>query len=156
MVTVVKVAGFSDLLIVAKVIHDNDIESEDPTSRSDSGDMSAQEVPSRSTGTPSVSTRPLTTRQAVLASMVDPSHVSLSESVAFTASIFFCQSRLDEGSRSKKQPLNENELALRREETARKRKNLSEKRLEDEKVLLSFGHLRLSKTERYISSGRNY
>jgi len=41
---------------------------------------------------------------------------------------------IDEGSRSKKQPLNETELALRREETARKRKNLSEKKLEDEKV----------------------
>ena len=77
------------ILIVAKVIHDNDIESEDPISRSDSGEMSAQEVPSRSTETPSVSTstRPLTTRQAVLASMVDSSHVSLSESVAFTTSI---------------------------------------------------------------------
>jgi len=88
--TVVNVAGFSDLLIVAKVIHDNDIESEDPISRSDSGEMSAQEVPSRSTETPSVttSTRPLTTRQAVLASMVDSSHVSLSESVAFTTSVF--------------------------------------------------------------------
>lgn len=52
----------------------------------------------------------------------------------------------DESSRSKKQPLNETELALRREETARKRKNLSEKRLEDEKVsftlspLLCFTH----------------
>jgi Ino eighty subunit 2 len=41
---------------------------------------------------------------------------------------------LDEGTRSKKQPLNETELALRREETARKRKNLSEKKLEDEKA----------------------
>lgn len=30
--------------------------------------------------------------------------------------------------------LNETELALRREETARKRKNLTEKKLEDEKV----------------------
>jgi hypothetical protein len=38
-------------------------------------------------------------------------------------------------SRKKKQ-LNETELALRREETARKRKNLSEKKLEDEKVRL--------------------
>jgi len=41
---------------------------------------------------------------------------------------------LDQGTRSKKQPLNETELALRREETARKRKNLSEKKLEDEKA----------------------
>ncbi|KIJ63879.1 hypothetical protein HYDPIDRAFT_112856 [Hydnomerulius pinastri MD-312] len=61
-------------------------------------------------------TRPMTSRQAVLASVVDSSHVSLSES-----------------SRKKKQ-LTEHEIALRREETARKRKNLSEKKLEDEKA----------------------
>jgi Ino eighty subunit 2 len=90
--------------------------------------------PSRSAGTetpgvesedsmeshPSTSTtaKPMTTRQAVLASMVDSSHVSLG------------------GSRqSKKKVLNESELALRREETARKRKNMTEKKLEDEKVL---------------------
>ncbi|KAN0137816.1 hypothetical protein V8E53_004300 [Lactarius tabidus] len=60
--------------------------------------------------------RPLTTRQAVLASVVGSSHVSL-----------------DETSRKKKQ-LNEAEIALRREETARKRKHLSEKKLEDEKA----------------------
>ncbi|KAF9562504.1 hypothetical protein CPC08DRAFT_687789 [Agrocybe pediades] len=59
----------------------------------------------------------MTARQAALASVVHPSHVSLNE-----------------GTRSKKQPLNETELALRREETARKRKNLSEKKLEDEKA----------------------
>ncbi|KAF9218837.1 hypothetical protein BS17DRAFT_761858 [Gyrodon lividus] len=58
----------------------------------------------------------MTSRQAVLASVVDSSHVSLSES-----------------SRKKKQ-LTESEIALRREETARKRKNLSEKKLEDEKA----------------------
>ena len=34
----------------------------------------------------------------------------------------------------KKKPLTEIEIALKREETARKRKNLSEKKLEDEKV----------------------
>ncbi|KAL4068508.1 hypothetical protein V8B97DRAFT_1872981 [Scleroderma yunnanense] len=62
------------------------------------------------------STRPMTSRQAVLASVVDSSHVSLSES-----------------SRKKKQ-LTEEEIALRREETARKRRNLSEKKLEDEKM----------------------
>ncbi|KAG6379920.1 hypothetical protein JVT61DRAFT_10486 [Boletus reticuloceps] len=62
------------------------------------------------------STRPMTSRQAVLASVVDSSHVSLSES-----------------SRKKKQ-LTESEIALRREETARKRKNLTEKKLEDEKA----------------------
>ncbi|KAG9311508.1 hypothetical protein JVU11DRAFT_7710 [Chiua virens] len=63
------------------------------------------------------STHPMTSRQAVLASVVDSSHVSLSES-----------------SRSKKKQLTESEIALRREETARKRKNLTEKKLEDEKV----------------------
>lgn len=60
--------------------------------------------------------RPLTSRQAALANVVDPSHVSLGDS------------------RQKKAPLNEVALALRREETARKRKNLTEKKLEDEKV----------------------
>ncbi|KAF8812612.1 hypothetical protein BYT27DRAFT_7251735 [Phlegmacium glaucopus] len=102
-----------------KVIQDIDIESEDPTSPSVASDDAAQSAPesgSRSTA-PSTSVKPMTTRQAVLASVVDSSHVSLNE-----------------GSRSKKQPLNETELALRREETARKRKNLSEKKLEDEKA----------------------
>ncbi|PPQ89801.1 hypothetical protein CVT25_007406 [Psilocybe cyanescens] len=102
-----------------KVIQDIDVESEDPTSQSGSDEeQSGQDPPSRSTGTPSgPGVKPMTTRQAVLASVVDPTHVSL-----------------DEGTRSKKQPLNETELALRREETARKRKNLSEKKLEDEKA----------------------
>ncbi|KAF8808599.1 hypothetical protein BYT27DRAFT_7096326 [Phlegmacium glaucopus] len=103
-----------------KVIQDIDIESEDPTSPSVASDDAAQsphESGSRSTGTPSASVKLMTTRQAVLASVVDSSHVSLNE-----------------GSKSKKQPLNETELALRKEETARKRKNLSEKKLEDEKA----------------------
>ena len=34
----------------------------------------------------------------------------------------------------KKKPLTEIEIALKREETARKRRNLTEKKLEDEKV----------------------
>lgn len=98
-----------------KVIQDVDIESEDPQTPSELDEgQTTSEVPSV---TPSASTKPMTTRQAVLASVVDPTHVSLNE-----------------GSRSKKQPLNETELALRREETARKRKNLSEKKLEDEKA----------------------
>ncbi|KAH9957195.1 hypothetical protein BC827DRAFT_1270393 [Russula dissimulans] len=50
---------------------------------------------------------PPTTRQAVLASVIGSSHISLEETA---------------------------ELALRREETARKRKHLSEKRLENEKA----------------------
>ncbi|KAJ3875132.1 PAPA-1-like conserved region-domain-containing protein [Lentinula edodes] len=57
----------------------------------------------------------MTTRQAVLASVMDSSHIAL-------------------GNTKKKKVLNETELALRREENARKRKNLSEKRLEDEKL----------------------
>ena len=35
----------------------------------------------------------------------------------------------------KKKPLTDIEIALKREETARKRKNLTEKKLEDEKVM---------------------
>ena len=38
----------------------------------------------------------------------------------------------------RKKQLNETELALRREETARKRKNLTEKKLEDEKVAFAY------------------
>jgi Ino eighty subunit 2 len=80
----------------------------------------------------------MTTRQAVLASVVDSSHVFLSDSYLLFFSSFLNSTTLcciEEGSRSKKQPLNETELALRREETAtRKRKNLGEKKLEDEKV----------------------
>ena len=124
---------------LAKVIQDADIESEDPTSPSAASDdavQSACESESRSTGTPSTSVKPMTTRQAVLASVVDSSHVSLSNS-HLSPPIFLLNNlhSVDEGSKSKKQPLNETELALRREEIARKRKNLSEKKLEDEKVL---------------------
>lgn len=62
------------------------------------------------------SSKRLTSRQAAKVAGVDVSHVSLGD-----------------GPRKKK-ALNETELALRREETARKRKNLSEKKLEDEKM----------------------
>lgn len=77
----------------------------------------------------------MTTRQAVLASMVDSSHVSLGTLLhpSINRTRLSCHS-LGEGNRSKKKILNETELALRREETARKRKNLTEKKLEDEKV----------------------
>ena len=127
---------------LAKVIQDIDIESEDPTSPSVASDdalQSAAESDSRSTGTPSTSVKPMTTRQAVLASVVDSSHVSLSDSYFLPLrpiSILNHLQCIDENSKSKKQPLNETELALRREEIARKRKNLSEKKLEDEKVFL--------------------
>ncbi|KAL4073472.1 hypothetical protein J3A83DRAFT_4092148 [Scleroderma citrinum] len=81
------------------------------------------------------STRPMTSRQAVLASVVDSSHVSLcmpdiSHLNGTTRYLTYCTA---ESSRKKKQ-LTEEEIALRREETARKRRNLSEKKLEDEKM----------------------
>lgn len=90
---------------------------EDTGSRGRSGDIdveSEDEDEEEAVG----STRPMTSRQAVLASVVGSSHVSLSTG---------------ESSRKKKQ-LTESELALRREETARKRRNLTEKKLEDEKA----------------------
>ncbi|EJD02932.1 uncharacterized protein FOMMEDRAFT_20129 [Fomitiporia mediterranea MF3/22] len=60
----------------------------------------------------------LTQRQAALAGMVESAeHMVLEETVS-----------------KKKKHLNETELALKREETARKRKNLSAKKLEDEKI----------------------
>jgi len=59
----------------------------------------------------------LTQRQAAMAGGLEVSHVVLEEGVS-----------------RKKKVLNASELALRREETARKRKNLSEKKLEDEKA----------------------
>lgn len=67
-------------LSLAKVIHDNDIESEDPTSPEESEEeVSNSGGPTRTAVAPAGAKRPLTTRQAVLASMVDPTHVSLSE-----------------------------------------------------------------------------
>lgn len=90
-----------------------------PASRSAGTETPGVESEDSMDSHPSTSTaaKPMTTRQAVLASMVGSSHVSLG------------------GSRqSKKKVLNESELALRREETARKRKNMTEKKLEDEKL----------------------
>ena len=60
----------------AKVIQDVDIESEDPQSPSESeeGKYTPDVPPS---GAPSTGTKSMTTRQAVLASVVDPTHVSL-------------------------------------------------------------------------------
>jgi len=88
-----------------------------PSSRFDTPNIESEDdISSDNPELHSRSTRPMTTRQAVLASVMDSSHVSLNET------------------RQKKPPLNETELALRREETARKRRNLTEKKLEDEKV----------------------
>jgi len=92
---------------------DVDIESED----SDDAD-SGESTRSTSVATTGTAGRALTARQAVLANVVDPTHVSLAEAP---------NSR-------KKKPLTEIEIALKREETARKRRNLSEKKLEDEKT----------------------
>ncbi|KAJ7139261.1 PAPA-1-like conserved region-domain-containing protein [Mycena epipterygia] len=86
-----------------------DIESED----SDSDDS---ERNSYAAG-PS-SGRQLTARQAALASAVDPSHVALD--TATTS--------------SRKTQFTPSEVALRKEENARKRKNMIEKKLEDEKA----------------------
>lgn len=85
----------------------SDVESEDEDEDEDDSDSVV--------ATPG---RPLTARQAVLRNVVDPSHVSLAEPP----------------NPRKKKPLTELEMALKREETARKRKNLSEKKLEDEKA----------------------
>ncbi|KAL6302225.1 PAPA-1-like conserved region-domain-containing protein [Sparassis latifolia] len=89
-----------------------DIESED-TDEDELGSTRSASV--ATTGTAG---RPLTARQAVLANVVDPSHVSL----------------VEPPNPRKKKPLTEGEIALKREETARKRKNLTEKKLADEKA----------------------
>lgn len=91
---------------------------EDTGSRGRSGDIDIESEDEDEEDGAVGSTRPMTSRQAVLASVVGSSHVSLSTG---------------ESSRKKKQ-LTESELALRREETARKRRNLTEKKLEDEKA----------------------
>ncbi|KAF5314229.1 hypothetical protein D9758_014287 [Tetrapyrgos nigripes] len=68
----------------------------------------------------------LTARQAALANAVDPGHVSLDTELVDVQSL--------STTKNKKKVLNETEIALRKEENARKRKNLSEKKLEDEKL----------------------
>ncbi|KAF7343128.1 PAPA-1 domain-containing protein [Mycena venus] len=87
-----------------------DIESED----SDSDDSQSNSYAPAAT-----TSRQLTARQAVLASAGGPSHITLDTSTA--------------GS-SKKRQLPASEVALRKEENARKRKNMIEKKLEDEKA----------------------
>ncbi|RPD81874.1 hypothetical protein L226DRAFT_528106 [Lentinus tigrinus ALCF2SS1-7] len=93
----------------------SDIESEDDDE--DEDDEGGDSTRSGSV-TGGASSRALTARQAVLANVVDSSHVSLSEPP----------------NPRKKKPLTEIEIALKREETARKRRNLTEKKLEDEKA----------------------
>ncbi|KAI0735298.1 hypothetical protein C8Q76DRAFT_277999 [Earliella scabrosa] len=93
----------------------SDIESEDEDEDEDDGGDSTR---SGSVAAGGASGRALTARQAVLANVVDSSHVSLAEPP----------------NPRKKKPLTEIEIALKREETARKRRNLTEKKLEDEKA----------------------
>ncbi|KAL1741204.1 PAPA-1-like conserved region-domain-containing protein, partial [Schizophyllum fasciatum] len=71
--------------------------------------------------------RQLTTRQAVLAHVADASHVALGASAEQA-------SKTASPAKRRKKDLTESEAALRRAETARKRKDLSEKKLEDEKL----------------------
>ncbi|CAL1696073.1 unnamed protein product [Somion occarium] len=92
---------------------DIDIESEEPESEEDV--VSTRSTSVATTATPG---RALTARQAALANVVETSHVSLAEPP----------------NPRKKKPLTDIEIALKREETARKRKNLSEKKLQDEKA----------------------
>ncbi|KZT74739.1 hypothetical protein DAEQUDRAFT_753489 [Daedalea quercina L-15889] len=102
------------------ISRDIDIESEDEEDEVDDDDEDDDDALStRSTSVATAGTnKALTARQAVLANVVDASHVSLGPTP---------NSR-------KKKPLTEMELALKREETARKRRNLTEKKLEDEKT----------------------
>ncbi|THH02914.1 hypothetical protein EW026_g69 [Hermanssonia centrifuga] len=89
---------------------DVDIESEDTDEDADHS--------TRSTSVATNTGRALTARQAVLRNVVDSSHVSL----------------IEPPNPRKKKQLTEIEMALKREETARKRRNLTEKKLEDEKA----------------------
>ncbi|KAI0361760.1 hypothetical protein OH77DRAFT_1444597 [Trametes cingulata] len=93
----------------------SDIESEDEEDDEDDDGASTRSTSEATTGAGS---RALTARQAVLANVVDSSHVSL----------------IEPPNPRKKKPLTEIEIALKREETARKRRNLTEKKLEDEKA----------------------
>ena len=76
------------MISVAKVIQDVDIESEDPTSPSAASEDAVPSPCESESGTPSTSVKPMTTRQAVLASVVDSSHVSLSSSYLLPISFF--------------------------------------------------------------------
>ncbi|PBK97030.1 hypothetical protein ARMGADRAFT_1010544 [Armillaria gallica] len=106
-----------------RIVPDSYLESsEDDDNNDDDEDERSMSPESESTPQASPSKKRLTSRQAVLANVVDSSHVSLDRETAVSVG------------KGRKKQLNETELALRREETARKRKNLSEKKLEDEKV----------------------
>ncbi|KAG7447935.1 uncharacterized protein BT62DRAFT_1074469 [Guyanagaster necrorhizus] len=105
-----------------RIVPDSYLESSEDEDNNDDDDERSMSPESESTPQVIPSKKRLTSRQAVLANVVDSSHVSLDGDTAISVG------------KGRKKQLNETELALRREETARKRKNLSEKKLEDEKV----------------------
>ena len=113
----------------------SDIESEDEDEDEDDGGDSTR---SGSVAAGGASGRALTARQAVLANVVDSSHVSLGASSPQEPSSTRPYDRTPHTAEPpnprKKKPLTEIEIALKREETARKRRNLTEKKLEDEKA----------------------
>lgn len=103
----------------------SDVESEDSDEDDDD---------SRSTSAATAPGRPLTARQAALRNVVDPLHVSLSAYVLHICPHYALYPPAEPQNTRKKKQLTEWEMALKREETARKRRNLTEKKLEDEKV----------------------
>ena len=122
----------------APVIRASDIESEDEDE--DDEDDEGGTTRSTSVATTGAGGRALTARQAVLANVVDSSHVVLG--MCFAPCLPSPCSSLylaEPPNPRKKKPLTEIEIALKREETARKRRNLTEKKLEDEKVNHRFG-----------------
>jgi len=84
----------SQVRVAAKVIQDVDIESEDPQSPSESEE--GKHTPDVPPGVPSAGTKSMTTRQAVLASVVDPTHVSLGMSLSlhYYASLISLKTRV--------------------------------------------------------------
>jgi hypothetical protein len=77
----------------------------------------------------------MTTHQAVFVSMVDSSHITLGIYLIFSGMGTNSPGLYSSGvGNCSKKVLNETELALQWEETTRKWKNLTEKKLEDQKV----------------------
>ncbi|KAI0778064.1 hypothetical protein BD413DRAFT_600898 [Trametes elegans] len=112
----------------------SDIESEDEDEDEDDDGTSTRSTSEATTGAGS---RALTARQAVLRNVVDSSHVSLGASSPFwyvRRGMLKAVHEAEPPNPRKKKPLTEIEIALKREETARKRRNLTEKKLEDEKA----------------------
>jgi Ino eighty subunit 2 len=120
----------------------NSEDDDDAPLEDDDGEEEVEEDEGEEEVMPSTSSRNLTARQAVLASVVDSSHVSLDGILILARPLLVSDLQTTDSAGRKKKQLNEAELALRREETARKRKHMSEKKLEDEKVnLCDFIHV---------------